>query len=80
MMESLKKQKGAGGGASPLGGLPGTLGSLAGSLGGGLTGAAAGMAAGMLASFVLGPGALGGQMPVLCCDKQVDVYQQQLSI
>ena len=80
MMESLKKQKGPGGAPAALGGLPATLGSLAGSLGGGLTGMAAGMAAGMLGSFVLGAASMGSQMPVLCCDKQIDVYQQQLSI
>lgn len=81
MMESLKKQGAVGGGSSGgmLGGLPG-LGSLAGGLGGGLTGMAAGMAAGMLANFVLGPGAMGGQVPVLSCDKQIDVHQQRLAI
>jgi hypothetical protein len=83
MMEALKKQGGTGGGAGALmGGLPmaSTLGNLGSALGGGLTGMAAGAAAGMLANFVLGPGAMGGQIPVLCCDKQVDIYQQTLSI
>lgn len=82
MMESLKKQGavgGGGGGGGIMGALPGGLSSLGG-LGGGLTGMAAGMAAGMLASFVLGPGAMGGQVPVLSCDKQVDIHQTRLAI
>lgn len=79
MMESLKKQgavAGGGGGGGVLGSALGTLGGL----GGGLTGMAAGMAAGMLASFVLGPGSMGGQVPVLSCDKQVDIHQARLAI
>lgn len=80
MMESLKKQGAVGGGGGGSGGVLGsTLGTLGG-LGGGLTGMAAGMAAGMLASFVLGPGAMGGQVPVLSCDKQVDIHQMRLAI
>lgn len=80
MMESLKKQGSVGGGGGgALGGLTSSLGTLGG-LGGGLTGMAAGMAAGMLANFVLGPGAMGGQVPVLSCDKQIDVHATRLSI
>jgi hypothetical protein len=82
MMESLKKQGaagGGGGGGGIMGALPSGLSSL-GALGGGLTGMAAGMAAGMLASFVLGPGSMGGQVPVLSCDKQIDVHQTRLAI
>lgn len=78
MMEALRKQGGGGGGGGgALGGLAGTIGSLAGSLAGG---GVAGAAAGMLASYVLGAASMGGQVPVLCCDKQVDVYTARLSI
>lgn len=76
MMETLAKQGGVGGGMPSL---PGKLGQLAGGLGGmggGLTGAAVGL----VSSFLLGPGALGGQVPVVCCDKQVDLYATQLAI
>jgi hypothetical protein len=45
-----------------------------------MAGMAAGMAAGALASFVLGANSMGGQIPVLSCDKQIDVHQQRLAI
>jgi hypothetical protein len=78
-MQALKKQGatqsgGAAGGL--LGALPAGLGMLGSAFGGG----AAGMAAGYLASFALGSASLGRQAPVLCCDKQIDVYSTPLSI
>lgn len=68
MMEVLCKQASSGGAA----GLPG----LPGGLGGRLTG----VAMGLMASFLLGAGALGGQVPVICCDKQIDLYATRLAI
>lgn len=64
------------GGSSSAGGLPGGLGALA----GGMTGGLAGAAMGLMASFLLGPGAMGGQVPVICCDKQIDLYATRLGI
>eukprot|EP00775_Hariotina_reticulata_P010905 gene10905-11059_t len=65
MMETLRQQQGPGGTSSALSGLSG-----------GLTG----VAVGLMASFLLGAGALGGQVPVICCDKQVDLYNMTLAI
>eukprot|EP00878_Enallax_costatus_P028864 GHUV01031216.1.p1 GENE.GHUV01031216.1~~GHUV01031216.1.p1 ORF type:complete len:146 (+),score=39.72 GHUV01031216.1:1438-1875(+) len=70
MMDSLHKRMGG----SSAGGLPSGLTSLTG--GGGLTGAAVGL----MASFLLGGGAMGAQVPVICCDKQVDLYATRLGI
>ena len=66
MQESLKKQGGA------AGGLPFAIPSM----GGGL----AGMGMQLVSSFLLGPAAMGGQTPVLCCDKKVDLYNTRLAI
>jgi hypothetical protein len=66
MRESLNKQGGA------VGGLPLPIPSM----GGGL----AGLGMQMVASFLLGPAAMGGQTPVLCCDKKVDLYNTTLAI
>lgn len=71
MMDSLQKRMGG----SSAGGLPSGLSALTGS-GGGLAGAAVGL----MASFLLGGGAMGGQVPVVCCDKQVDLYSTRLGI
>lgn len=54
-----------GGGGAP------SLSSLGG-LGGGL--------GGLVANFLLGPVAMGGQTPVMCCDKPVDLYSTRLAI
>eukprot|EP00879_Flechtneria_rotunda_P001214 GHRR01001361.1.p1 GENE.GHRR01001361.1~~GHRR01001361.1.p1 ORF type:complete len:431 (+),score=130.21 GHRR01001361.1:238-1530(+) len=67
MMETLRKQSAGAAGPASLA-IPG--------LGGGLSG----IAVGMMASFLLGGAALGGQVPVICCDKQVDLYNICLRI
>ncbi|WIA30183.1 hypothetical protein OEZ86_000275 [Tetradesmus obliquus] len=81
MMETLRKQAGGGGGLS-MPALPGGLGSMAGKLAGALggMGGTTGAAVGLVSSFLLGPGALGEQVPVICCDKQVDLYAARLAI
>jgi hypothetical protein len=81
MMETLRKQAGGGSGL-PMPALPSGLGSMAGKLAGALggMGGTTGAAVGLVSSFLLGPGALGGQVPVICCDKQVDLYAARLAI
>lgn len=66
MMDSLQKRMGG----SSAGGLPGGLNTLTG----------AGGLAGLMSSFLLGGGAMGVQVPVICCDKQVDLYANRLGI
>jgi hypothetical protein len=55
-----------------------------GGAGGGLPtpqmGGLAGMGVKLVTSFLLGPGAMGGQTPVLSCDKQVDLYNTNLQL
>jgi hypothetical protein len=64
MMETLRQQTGGGGGGL---GLP---------TGGGL----GGLVGGLVSSFLLGPAAMGGQTPVLCSDKPIDLYTTMLHI
>jgi hypothetical protein len=81
MMETLRTQAGGGSGLS-IPSLPGGLGGMAGKLAGALggMGGTTGAAVGLVSSFLLGPGVLGGQVPVICCDKQVDLYTARLAI
>ncbi len=45
-----------------------------------LLGGLSGGLGGLVASFLMGPSTMGGQTPVLCCDKPVDLYATTLML